>query len=154
MILFLKKRSILLFPLCVFLLAIGEISASDIDNDLEVKLNNHIKGWKIYAPLCEEHPSKEGCDDGDMALFSGLLCILLTWRRWWCSPRRVDDQYLTKSITFLKGMSLGIMLYLVAKKDKARANAWLKWIKYNRACVLDNPFSFGNSCLVHAPFYG
>lgn len=163
---FLAKKTVIFLSLVIFLFQIGGIYASDLSNDLKEKLEEHIKSWKDYAPLCEGYPSKEDCDDGDMTLFSGLLCIAGVEDgcnmvrdsqgsngRWWRSPRRVDGKYSTKNITFSRDMSLGVMLYLVAEKDSDRAKAWLNWIKENRACMLDNPSSYGDPCLAYAPLY-
>ena len=30
--------------------------------------------WTVTASTCDGWPSKDDCDDGDMTLFSGLLC--------------------------------------------------------------------------------
>ena len=35
---------------------------------------DHEAHWRALAPTCEGLPSKANCDDGDMLLFSGLLC--------------------------------------------------------------------------------
>lgn len=108
--------------------------------------------WKSWAPLCKGYPSKQNCDDGDATLFSGLLCLAGenlgcdavkaaqdNTGKFWRSPRRVG---LDTSNSFSRDMALGVLAYLVATKDKAGAQSWLKWIDQNSVCQVN----VGGSC--------
>jgi hypothetical protein len=118
--------------------------------------------WEEVAPLCEGHPSKGDCDDGDTTLFNGLLCAAGDQRgcaavrasqsadgRWWRSPRRAGGN-LGEGNSFSRDMSLGVMRYLVAARDGAAANRWLDWIGRNRPCVTEKPWPL-SGCLVRGP---
>lgn len=117
--------------------------------------------WEQIAPLCEGYPSKENCEDGDMTLFSGLLCASGDSRgcaavraaqaadgRFWRSPRRVDGN-LGNPKSFSRDMSMGVLLYLATTRDTSAAQRWIKWIDDNRACAVEKPFGLG--CLVRGP---
>lgn len=121
-----------------------------------------IRFWRQIAPLCAGYPSKADCNDGDMALFSGLLCASGEEHacemvrnaqgpdgRWWRSPRRVGTN-LGEQHSFSRDMSLGVMLYLVTTRDVNAARNWVNWIEGNRACVLEDPF--GDGCLVRGAY--
>jgi hypothetical protein len=114
--------------------------------------------WEEMAPLCEGYPSKQECDDGDMALFGGLLCASGDERgcalvrdaqgtdgRWWRSPRRRDGQVRTGA-SFSRDMSLGVLLYLATAHDGDAAGRWLDWIDSHRPCVIKLP---NGSCASH-----
>ncbi|HYX37867.1 MAG TPA: hypothetical protein VE954_32590 [Oligoflexus sp.] len=102
--------------------------------------------WRSWAPLCEGHPSKGNCDDGDATLFSGLLCLAGedqgcravkaaqdTTGKFWRSPRRVGVE---ASNSFSRDMALGVLAYLVATKDTDAAQSWLQWIDQNSVCQI------------------
>ena len=111
--------------------------------------------WYSIAPFCEGSPAKEHCDDGDMNLFSGLLCAAGesyacesvaaaqgTDGRWWRSPRRVGDN-LGQDKTFSRDMASGVFLYLAVTKDKVAAQNWYRWLKDNRPCSIRHPVNGG-----------
>ncbi len=113
--------------------------------------------WTSIAPQCEGYPSKANCDDGDMALFSGLLCASGdalgcaqvrnsqdSDGRWWRSPRRKGDNA-GQANSFSRDMSLGVMLYLVSAHDGDAAEAWMDWIQSHRPCVQRKP---NGDCLI------
>ncbi len=117
--------------------------------------------WEAIAPTCSGYPAKADCDDGDMALFSGLLCASGDARgcaqvrnaqgsdgRWWRSPRRNPDN-LGEAHSFSRDMSMGVLLYLAATRDADAARRWLSWIEDNRPCLLWKPF--GGGCQVRGP---
>ena len=117
--------------------------------------------WREMAPLCAGYPAKANCIDGDMALFSGLLCaagedLACTMvrdsqdidGRWWRSPRR-NPGNLGESQSFSRDMSLGVLLYLVTSHDVQAAQRWLDWIVNNRACLVNKPLG---GCLVRGPY--
>ncbi len=114
--------------------------------------------WEEFAPLCEWYPSKEHCEDGDMTLFNGLLCVsglelgCQAVRasqgadgRFWRSPRRVDGN-LGQNKSFSRDMTMGVLLYLAKTRDTGAAQRWLGWIDGNRPCVMKKPW--GGGCLV------
>jgi hypothetical protein len=97
------------------------------------------------------------CDDGDMTLFNGLLCISGNDDgcdgvrraqgpdgRWWRSPRRIgsseaktDDE----QATFSTDQALGVMAYVIKTGDKDRFSRWVSWI------VNKNPRCGASSCV-------
>lgn len=110
--------------------------------------------WLSWAPLCDGYPSKENCDDGDVTLFSGLLCasgIDLGCEgvraaqdsagRFWRSPRRVGE---TKENSFSRDMALGVLHYLITSEDSSAALSWLEWIDQNSVCQINGP----NECIL------
>ncbi len=130
----------------------------------EALLRQRMAIWLQYAPMCQDHPSKNApdgqpCNDGDMTLFSGLLCAagviaadgtLIGCRsvadaqdadgRWYRSPRRkldpsIDAQEHAANIaSFSPDMALGVETYLVATSDVARGQSWLSWLDSHRPC--------------------
>jgi hypothetical protein len=125
--------------------------------------------WADHAFFCKtgslSFPSKEGevsaadsagCDDGDMTLFNGLLCAADVGAgcdgvrdamdqegRWWRSPRRIGWEAPSHDVSFSPDQSLGVLLYVLKKKDKARFKAWVSWIERKRPCLVQ----VGDSCL-------
>ncbi len=106
-----------------------------------------FSAWRSWAPLCQGHPSKGNCDDGDATLFSGLLCLSGeeagckaveaaqdTAGKFWRSPRRVG---VDTSNSFSRDMALGVLSYLLATKDQEAAQAWIQWIDQNSLCQLN-----------------
>lgn len=122
-------------------------------------LQKQAEFWEQRAFYCRGKdtgfPSKktvndpEGCDDGDMTLFNGLLCAsgdsrgceaVMSARgddgRWWRSPRRIgrerdwnkaDDQS-----SFSHDQALGVVAYVVATGDVTGFIDWLNWIQNNK----------------------
>src|SRR5262245_37216612 len=94
------------------------------------ELTDRIGFWKSQGFLCKgTFPSKydardpEGCDDGDMTLFNGLLCLSGEQigcdavqksqggdGRWWRSPRRVGWE-LGYDVSFSPDQALGVLGY-------------------------------------------
>lgn len=106
----------------------------------------------VSFPTKQRFDPKDRCEDGDMTLFNGLLCAAGEERGcvgvaeaqdpesglWHRSPR---IRFLGKNdrgpADSSPDMAIGIQLYLVAKKDVARARKWLAWIgsPENFVCV-------------------
>lgn len=127
-------------------------------------LKQRMNFWLQNAPLCNGYPSKlyedgKGCSDGDMNLFSGLLCAagvkdsqgkLIGCEsvaaaqdqegRWFRSPRhRLDpkidaEEHKANIASFSPDMALGAQLYLVTTRNKSRGDLWLKWLDEHRPC--------------------
>ena len=125
------------------------------DKSFANTLSDRVDFWNSWAPYCEGYPSKQECDDGDMTLFSGLLCASGEQRGcdavrlaqatdggWYRSPRLVGGRGENRT-SFSRDMSMGVMLYLAKTKDQVAAKRWLDWINSNRPCVLENPINEG-----------
>lgn len=118
--------------------------------------------WRQNAPLCDGHPSSQACEDGDMTLFSGLLCAAgeqagcVAVRaaqdksgRWHRSPRLAKDPSLKPTNSFSWDMALGVQLYAVVSGDSAAFKRWLDWVETHRPCLSQTPKIDGKSyCLV------
>jgi hypothetical protein len=146
----------LLLLLCLAVAACGVDSASRLQ---ELPASRR-QLWEELAPLCGGYPSKQHCDDGDMALFGGLLCAAGDARgcrlvrdaqgsdgRWWRSPRR-NPGNLGERKSFSRDQSNGVLLYLTASRDRDAAARWLAWIESSRPCLVEKP---GGGCLVRGP---
>ena len=112
--------------------------------------------WRANAPSCltangTKFPSKKredgSCDDGDIALFAGLLCasgdalacesVRLsqdTTGRWFRSPRRKETANMGEPNSFSPDMALGAQLYAITRSDSKAIQAWLNWIDESRPC--------------------
>lgn len=134
-----------LFYCLIYLVGCSTTSTSPKTSDLKIS-DEKRAAYEYYAPYCGGYPSKESCIDGDMALFSGLLCMSGDQRgcigvrdsqgpdgRWWRSPRRIGNN-LGKPNSFSRDMSLGVLAYLLHTKDKGAADRWMNWIERNRPC--------------------
>src|SRR5581483_2635248 len=97
------------------------------------------KFWLDNVFVCKSNsvdfPSKEGdkpgsCDDGDMTLFNGLLCLsgqdigcTAVQKsqgpdgRWWRSPRRINWEAPNHDVSFSPDQALGVFAYLIATRD-------------------------------------
>jgi len=138
-------------------------------------LSDLASSWRQSAPLCPTAqssivtPSKEpeggkclgetgqgklcenGCGDGDMTLFNGLLCyagevagclgvaeaqdpVSGEWHR---SPRirhlGDNDQ---GNANFSPDMALGVFLYIIKTRDVRRANKWFRWLDQIAICPI------------------
>lgn len=134
----------------------------------EDMLRNRMAIWLKHAPLCNGYPTKldvdtgANCNDGDMALFSGLLCAAQVryekqgrssligcdsvassqdqQGRWYRSPRRkldpsIDEEERKHNVaSFSPDMAIGVQMYLAAIKDINRGNLWLAWLDAHRPC--------------------
>lgn len=120
--------------------------------------------WRNNAPVCRapdgtNFPSKlqasGECDDGDMTLFSGLLCAAgeklgcdavrrsqTGSGQWFRSPRRAQTANLGNPNSFSPDMALGAQLYVAVTRDKAAGNNWLAWLDHVRPCLIGS----GDSC--------
>lgn len=130
------------------------------------ELDSALQLWRSKAYFClrstPPFPSKEvvsdpsDCDDGDMTLFNGLLCVAgeqigceATGNsqgkdgRWWRSPRRIGWQAPVHDVSFSPDQALGVLLYALATTDKRAFEAWLEWLEANRPCVA----SINNRCI-------
>jgi len=118
------------------------------------ELSEKLKNWRppTGAFLCRnEFPSKfdpadtEHCGDGDMTLFNGLLCLsgeelgCAALRqskdgngRWWRSPRRVGREYPNADVSFSPDQALGVLSYVLAKRDAIAFDGWLTWMDAHR----------------------
>ena len=107
-----------------------------------------IRQWREFAPICAGYPAKANCDDGDMALFGGLLCAAgeslgcalvrdaqSSDGQWWRSPRR-NPGNLGEKNSFSRDMAMGVLLYLQTTHDTDAAQRWLGWIQNNRPCAV------------------
>ncbi|MFO0733587.1 MAG: hypothetical protein U0361_22045 [Nitrospiraceae bacterium] len=131
-------------------------------------MKKRMEVWLAHAPICNGYPSKldtdtgANCNDGDMALFSGLLCAAqVKYKRqdkdiligcdavaasqddtgqWYRSPRRrldhtIDEEERSGNVaSFSPDMAIGVQLYLASMKDVDRGNLWLKWLDTHRPC--------------------
>lgn len=118
--------------------------------------------WRANAPFCSGAPSSENCEDGDMTLFSGLLCAsgdalgcasVKTAQgvdgRWYRSPRLQQHPDLKPSNSFSWDMALGVQLYAVTTGDKVALARWLQWVEASRPCLTESPVIDGKKyCLV------
>lgn len=116
--------------------------------------------WEAEAFYCDAgtspFPSKEPqvagqkCDDGDMALFGGILCYAGDERgcdlvassqdatgRWWRSPRRHGWEWPEHDVSFSRDQSLGVLLYLATMKDVTKFRRWIGWLESNRPCLVE-----------------
>ena len=124
--------------------------------NLEKELEKAAANWLQIAPRCgdKRYPSKNHCDDGDMTLFNGLLCMAGFEEacgavadaqdengRFWRSPDRKGDNK-GDPHSFSRDMSLGVLAYLVATKDKLAAQKWISWIGDNKKCL----YASGQDC--------
>lgn len=116
-----------------------------------------VEYWQANAPTCQtangtRFPGKRrddgSCDDGDIALFAGLLCASgdgmacdavrdsqdRTTGRWFRSPRRRETSNLGDPNSFSPDMALGAQLYAIARGDAKSIEAWLRWMDESRPC--------------------
>lgn len=114
----------------------------------------------IRYPTKQNSNAKQPCNDGDMTLFNGLLCAAGDERGctgvkeaqdpnsglWHRSPRiRILGKNDEGPADSSPDMALGTQLYLVVKRDRARAEKWLSWINDNTPCLIKN----GGGCFLH-----
>lgn len=118
--------------------------------------------WRGAAPLCDGAPSAQSCEDGDMTLFSGLLCAAGESAgcaavkdaqgpdgRWHRSPRLRRHPELRPKDSFSWDMALGVQIYAARTGDHASLSRWLSWVEANRPCLTETPDILGKSyCLV------
>ncbi|GEM_PF-593588 len=166
-------------PLPIFLLSIfcmfcafhSSVAAEPIRAATMSEIQSRKSVWRSYAPVCPSgsgFASKPHCDNGDFTLFNGLMCAAGMPEgcegvraaqgpdgRWWRAPTRIGDKN-NDTVSFSRDMMMGVLLYLTETRDKDAAMKWLRWIKGNRACALENPLKNKPDvgwCLEWAPFY-
>ena len=109
---------------------------------------------KTDQPFSRNPAVTPACDDGDMTLFNGLLCLSGEQRgcdgvrraqgpdgRWWRSPNRIGSHEAandTEQATFSPDQALGVIAYLIAKKDGHAFNRWVDWMQKNPRCDSSN----------------
>jgi hypothetical protein len=161
-----EVRRLLMLLGCAVLVSLGVAPA--FAQNMEATLKERMAFWIKEAPLCGSEPTKQGdnkepCNDGDMTLFSGLLCAagvksadgrligcdsvaraIDADGRWFRSPRRkVDssidaDEHKRGVASFSPDMAMGVQLYLVSAKDTASAGRWINWLDAHRPCWAGN----------------
>ena len=148
-------------PLPIFLLSIfcmfcafhSSVAAEPIRAATMSEIQSRKSVWRSYAPVCPSgsgFASKPHCDNGDFTLFNGLMCAAGMPEgcegvraaqgpdgRWWRAPTRIGDKN-NDTVSFSRDMMMGVLLYLTETRDKDAAMKWLRWIKGNRACALEN----------------
>jgi hypothetical protein len=117
------------------------------------RLREAMAFWESQAALCKagdfSFPTKsttdpaQPCDDGDMTMFNGLLCIAGDERgcqgvidaqdpntgQWFRSPRiRLLGYNDRGDASFSPDMALGVQLYLIKSGDTGRAMKWATWL--------------------------
>jgi|SRR5579859_664246 len=134
-------------------------------------LDSSKKFWLDSAFFCKsdagEFPSKVGeksdtCDDGDMTLFNGLLCLsgqtigCEAVRKsqgsdghWWRSPRRIGWEAPVHDVSFSPDQALGVFAYLIKTRDASALDKWAAWIMDRRPCVVGG----GSNCIRGWPRY-
>jgi hypothetical protein len=155
-------RRMLVLLRCTTLMFLGTTTA--FAQNTEIQLKERMALWLKEAPICGSEPTKQGdgkepCNDGDMTLFSGLLCAagvrsadgrligcdsvaraLDADGRWFRSPRRKVDSSIDAEehkggvASFSPDMAMGVQLYLVSAKDTASAERWISWLDAHRPC--------------------
>ena len=144
----LPRCSLVVLCLCTAVAAtclVGTSCAAD-------ELSDRMTFWRAQAFQCRgAFPSKndtgdlEGCGDGDMTLFNGLLCLSGEQigcdavkesqggdGRWWRSPRRVGWEYPKYDVSFSPDQALGVLSYVLSSKNGTAFDSWLKWITAHR----------------------
>ena len=147
-LLVLARRSLAGLSLCITVVAtffVGTSYAAD-------ELSDRMVFWRSKAFQCRgTFPSKndtsdpEGCGDGDMTLFNGLLCLsgeqigcdaVMKSQggdgRWWRSPRRVGWEYPKYDVSFSPDQALGVLSYVLSSGNGAAFDNWLNWITAHR----------------------
>lgn len=128
---------------------IFSVSNNDSDITLIDDLESSIRYWQNeYSFRCQDSfPSKEdrndeeNCDDGDSAIFNGILCYSgveegcrtvrdsqATSGQWYRSPRRMKNGGGNSKANFSRDQMMGLLLYFVKTKDKRSAEKWWKWV--------------------------
>lgn len=143
---------------CAFVLInAAPASATSVGNLVDL-----IPLWEANAPRCEGSPSSEDCEDGDMTLFSGLLCSVGEevgcaavkaaqdgTGRWHRSPRLRNDPSLKPTNSFSWDMALGVQLYAIKTNDSESFERWLAWVERSRPCISESPELSGQTyCLI------
>lgn len=141
---------LLLWFTSIMLLSCGgtkreKISHNVISDSTRHKLIEMRNNTELWALRCDNggaglEDAGSSCNTDNSVLWSGLLCASgsevdciyvansqSTNGRWWRSPAHKDD-----IDSFSRDMSLGVMLYLITKRDQTRATSWLSFIRQNK----------------------
>src|SRR5262249_50573815 len=103
-----------------------------------------MSGTAGFPTKEDSAPNEPGhCDDGDMALFNGLLCAVEEQQgcegvkrakgdsgQWFRSPaimKRGEDNVDQSNLN--ADQSKGVMLYVLQERDTARFQDWMEWVK-------------------------
>ncbi len=130
---FLMVLGMLMIP---SLSAFAQISAEKMD---QLRAKRELA--RSWAPLCADGTQSHGhCPFGDMAIFSGMLCLSGETERcngvkhaqgpdgrWWRSPELVGND--NEVNTFSRDQAKGALAYLVATKDVAAALSWQGYLE-------------------------
>lgn len=119
----------------------SEDSQFESKNPLMKPLLQRREEIRKWAVKCDGVAAKETCGVGDAALFNGILCMSGedfactavkrsqdTKGQFWRAPQRVGKD---TSDSFSRDMALGVLGYLLVKKDTQAANLWLQAIRKN-----------------------
>ncbi len=140
---------LLLLFFCVMLFAArdswSKVSPAPLSEATKQQLSErraHIRGWVKICP--DGSITDSECPFGDMAIFSGLLCLSGEKERcqavkdsqsitgeWFRSPGMVDKQRSNGKATFSRDQSRGVLAYLVATGDRESAEKWMDFILAN-----------------------
>ncbi|MFG1340922.1 hypothetical protein [Xanthobacter autotrophicus] len=154
-----RRLYVTLLSICLSVVLFAHPASADAIKDV-----GELTGfWRANAPRCETSPSSENCSDGDMTLFSGLLCAVgeidgcsavkdaqdAKGGGWYRSPRLQRDRTIRKGDSFSWDMALGVMLYTATTKDYQAFGRWLSWVEASRPCLVESPKIEGKQiCLV------
>jgi hypothetical protein len=139
---------------------IAESSPFNISPETLLALQTKRDIIRQWAPLCPDGTQNHGeCPFRDMAIFSGMACLAgETARcddvrksqgpdgRWWRSPGLVGDD--TKTETFSRDQSKGVLAYLVATKDVEAAKRWQAYIESNNGKMCNVKKTKDNRCTI------
>jgi hypothetical protein len=154
-----RLHAILAALTLIFTMSVGKLPASPLSDALAWW--QPPRAFECHIPSVD-FPSKFSasdtlhCDDGDMTLFNGMICVSGDQRgcegvrlaqgsdgRWWRSPRRIGWTYPTYDVSFSPDQALGVMLYTAKTKKVAAFDHWVQWMADNRPCLIQ----IGGKCV-------
>lgn len=116
-----------IIALVIVLCACGKTQGSDAKADKVSEVAARVESISQFAPTCDGYVSKGDCDQGDVMLFSGLLCLsgnqvgcdtaqrsIGPDGRVWRSPKAVGIDNQNSSS---RDMFLGAMAYFAGTRD-------------------------------------
>jgi hypothetical protein len=102
-------------------------------------LRDSIRTWVRYCDGAMNYGG--GCDQGDLALFAGLMCLSGEKDRcedvrrsqagdgsWWRAPKRIGE---TGRPVFSRDQTMGLLAYFTATREKTIAQHWVDWVVHN-----------------------
>lgn len=160
---FLKR---LLTSITCLAIALGSIEAhafgrkpASISGTTRNELIARRKAIREWATRCQNQQfssNENGCDQGDLALFAGISCLAGETSlcndvalsqgkngRWWRGPSRVDNDEIN---SFSRDQSMGVLAYLIATRNRSRAEAWMNWLQSNSGFLCTK--STDDRCLI------